>query len=155
MNKNGQAEIQTIIGSIVSIFILIVFISAMVPVFQSLTGTDDKQAEINKLINENTALKQEISNTYHSWRGELINGKKVEYKDILGFCKSAKLEEVEKDNFILTPGRYVGAEEEEEDTEKFEEKMKRMTAELSEQMKEGRKLDEEIKKNLGSIGFKV
>ncbi|MBS3133862.1 hypothetical protein J4214_01365, partial [Candidatus Woesearchaeota archaeon] len=60
MNKNGQAEIQTIIGSIVSIFILIVFISAMVPVFQSLTGTDDKQAEINKLINENTALKQEI-----------------------------------------------------------------------------------------------
>ena len=96
-----------------------------------------------------------ISDIYHAWRGELINGKKVEYKDILGFCKSAKLEEVEKDNFILTPGRYVGAEEEEEDTEKFEEKMKRMTAELSEQMKEGRKLDEEIKKNLGSIGFKV
>jgi len=94
---------------------------------------------------------KKISSTYHSWRGE----NKQKYEDVLGFCKSAKLEEVEKNNFILTPGRYVGIQEEAEDDEAFEEKMKRLIAELSEQMKEGKKLDEEIKKNLESIGFKV
>ncbi|MBU0459663.1 MAG: hypothetical protein KKH52_05015 [Nanoarchaeota archaeon] len=60
-NKKGQAEIQAVIGGIISILIIIVFISAMIPVFQSLTGADQKQAEINKLVNENTALKQELS----------------------------------------------------------------------------------------------
>ena len=94
---------------------------------------------------------KKISSTYHSWRGE----NKLKYEDVTGFCKSAKLEEVEKNNFILTPGRYVGIVEEEQDDEAFEEKMKRLTAELSSQMKEGKKLDEEIKKNLESIGFKV
>jgi len=94
---------------------------------------------------------KKISSTYHSWRGE----NKLKYEDVTGFCKSAKLEEVEKNNFILTPGRYVGIQEEAEDDEAFEEKMKRLTAELSEQMKEGQKLDQEIKKNLESIGFKL
>ena len=94
---------------------------------------------------------KKISSTYHSWRGE----NKQKYEDVLGFCKYEKLEEVEKNNFILTPGRYVGIQEEEEDDEAFEEKMKRLTAELSEQMKEGRKLDEEIKKNLEKIGWRV
>jgi len=93
---------------------------------------------------------KKISSTYHVWRGE--GGK---YKDIPGFCKSAKLKEVEKHNFILTPGRYVGIQEVEEDPEEFEEKMKRLTSELKKQMQEGKKLDEEIKKNLGGIGFKV
>lgn len=93
---------------------------------------------------------KKISSTYHAWRGE--GGK---YSDILGFCKSAKLDEIRKHDHILTPGRYVGAEEEEEDTELFEQKMKRLTAELAKQMQEGKKLDEEIRKNFGSIGFKV
>jgi type I restriction enzyme M protein len=92
---------------------------------------------------------KKISSTYHAWR---TGGK---YKDEPGFCKSAKLEEVEKHNFILTPGRYVGIQEEEEDEEKFEAKMKRLTSELSTQMEEGKKLDKEIKKNLEGIGFKV
>ena len=73
----------------------------------------------------------------------------------MGFCKSAKLDEIRKHGHILTPGRYVGAEEEEEDTELFEEKMKRLTAELSKQMQEGKKLDEEIKKNLEGMGYGV
>ncbi|MBI2548791.1 SAM-dependent DNA methyltransferase [Candidatus Woesearchaeota archaeon] len=94
---------------------------------------------------------KKISSTYHSWRGE----NKLKYEEVTGFCKSAKLEEIEKNNFILTPGRYVGIQEEVEDDEAFEERMKRLTAELSEQMKEGQKLDVEIKKNLESIGFKV
>jgi type I restriction enzyme M protein len=93
---------------------------------------------------------KKIVSTYHAWRGE--GGK---YVDIAGFCKSAPLDEVKKRDYILTPGRYVGAEEEEEDTEAFEEKMKRLTSELSKQMKEGKKLDEEIKKNLVGVGFKV
>ena len=74
---------------------------------------------------------KKISDTYHAWRGEPIDGQKVEYKDIAGFCKAVKLEEIRKQGHILTPGRYVGAEEEEEDEEAFEEKMKRLTAELA------------------------
>src|SRR3989441_1459904 len=93
-----------------------------------------------------------ISETYHAWRGEL-KGKK--YEDIAGFCSSASLDEIRKQGWILTPSRYVGAEEEEDDTEEFEEKMKRLTAELSEQMKQGQKLDSEIKKNLEDIGFSI
>jgi len=93
---------------------------------------------------------KKISDTYHAWRGE--GGK---YADVLGFCKSAKLDEIRKHGHILTPGRYVGAEEEEEDSEIFEEKMKRLTSELAKQMEEGKKLDAEIKKNLEGIGFKV
>lgn len=93
---------------------------------------------------------RKISETYHAWRGELKDKK---YQDTPGFCKSASLEEVRKQGWILTPGRYVGVEEEEEDTEAFEEKMKRLTADLSEQMKQGQKLDDEIKRNLERIGF--
>ena len=94
---------------------------------------------------------QKISDTYHSWRGE----NKQKYEDVIGFCKVAKLDEVEKNNFILTSGRYVGIPEEEDDPEGFEEKMKRLTQELKEQMEEGKKLDAEIKKNLKSVGWEI
>ena len=96
-----------------------------------------------------------IADTYHAWRGELVDGQKLEYADIAGFCKATKLEELRKQNHILTPGRYVGAEEEDEDEEVFEEKMKRLTSELASHMEEGKKLDEEIKKSLGRIGYIV
>ncbi len=89
-----------------------------------------------------------IASVYHAWRGE--GGK---YSDVKGFCKAAKLEEIRKHEHILTPGRYVGTEEVEDDDEAFDEKMKRLTASLSEQMKKGQKLDEEIKKNLKGIGY--
>lgn len=91
---------------------------------------------------------KKITNTYHVWRG-----KGGEYKDVAGFCKSARLEEIKKHGFILTPGRYVGTEEIEEDDEVFEEKMKRLTSELSEQFKKSKELEEEIKKNLEGIGY--
>ncbi len=90
-----------------------------------------------------------IGDTYHTWRGE--TGKK--YQDIPGFCKSATLDEVRKQQWILTPGRYIGAEEEEEDAEAFEGKMKRLTAELSDQMKRAQELDAEIRSNLERIGY--
>ena len=92
---------------------------------------------------------QKIASTYHAWRGE--GGK---YEDVKGFYKSAKLEEIRQHGHILTPGRYVGAEDVEEDDEAFEEKMKRLTSDLIKQMQEGKKLDEEIKKNLEGIGFR-
>ena len=77
------------------------------------------------------------------------------YEDVLGFCKSASKEELSKHNFILTPGRYVGVPEEEDDGIPFEDKMKELTLSLAKQMKEGKRLDEEIKKNLKGIGFEV
>src|SRR2546427_1284901 len=93
-----------------------------------------------------------ISWTYHAWRGEL---KGREYEDVPGFCKSASMEEIRKQRWILTPGRYVGAEQEGDDDEVFDEKMKRLTGELSGQMKHGGRLDDEIRKNLQRIGYEL
>ena len=92
---------------------------------------------------------RKIADTYQNWR----QGK--EYADIQGFCKEASLTEIEKQDYILTPGRYVGIEQEEDDGEPFEEKMKRLTSELSEMFKESIELQEEIKKKLGAIGYEI
>jgi len=91
-----------------------------------------------------------IAGTYHSWRN-----KKCKYEDVPGFCKSATLEDIRKHGHILTPGRYVGTEQVEEDEEEFEEKMKRLTAELSTQFKKSKQLEGEIKKNLKGLGYEV
>jgi type I restriction enzyme M protein len=91
-----------------------------------------------------------ITNTYHEWKK-----KKGDYEDVTGFCKSATLEEVEKNNFVLTPGRYVGIEIDRVSDEEFEEKMNRLTSELKEQFKESKELEKKIKKNLKKIGFKI
>ena len=72
-----------------------------------------------------------------------------------GFCAVADLQQIEKQDFILTPGRYVGIEEQEDDGEPFEEKMSRLTSELSEMFKKSHELEEEIRKKLGAIGFAV
>ena len=96
---------------------------------------------------------KKIADTYHAWRGELVDGNKLEYADVAGFCMSIKLEEIRKQNHILTPGRYVGAEEEEEDEEVFDEKMKKLTGELEKLMETGQTLDEKIKENLKKIGY--
>ena len=96
---------------------------------------------------------KKIADTYHKWKGS-YNGSE-EYKDILGFCKNATLEEIKNNDYVLTPGRYVGIEEEEDDGIPFEEKMKTLTAELSEHFKKSRELEEEIKKNLKALGFEM
>jgi type I restriction enzyme M protein len=90
----------------------------------------------------------QIAGTYHAWRA-----KGSKYKDIAGFCKVAKLEDIQKHGHILTPGRYVGTEAEEEDTELFQEKMKRLTGELSGQFKKSHELEVSIKKNLEELGY--
>ena len=91
-----------------------------------------------------------IAETYHVWcGGEDADG----YADIPGFCKSAPLDEVRKHGHVLTPGRYVGAEPQEEDGEPFEAKMKRLVAELQSQQGEGVRLDAAIAENLKALGF--
>jgi len=91
-----------------------------------------------------------IAGTYHAWRGEKDAG---EYEDIPGYCKSATLEEVAKHGHVLTPGRYVGAEAQEDDGEPFEEKMARLVATLREQQAEAVKLDAAIEANLKELGY--
>ncbi|MEF8715786.1 MAG: class I SAM-dependent DNA methyltransferase [Accumulibacter sp.] len=91
-----------------------------------------------------------VVNTYHAWRGEKEAG---EYADVPGFCTSAPLDEVRKHGHVLTPGRYVGAEAQEDDGEPFEEKMKRLTATLRKQQAEAAKLDAAIDANLKELGY--
>jgi type I restriction enzyme M protein len=91
---------------------------------------------------------RKIAAAYHAWRtGD--NG----YADLPGFCKSASLEEIRGHNYVLTPGRYVGAAPKEEDSEPFEQKMRRLTAEWQAQVAEARRLNEAIQRNLEELGF--
>ncbi len=116
-----------------------------------------------------------IANTYHAWRGEFQNsprppggkshpphsfapsgervGVRVDYQDIPGFCKSATTKEIADHGCVLTPGRYVGAEEVEGDDEPFEDKMSRLTAKLEEQFAESTKLEKAIRENLQALKF--
>lgn len=112
-------------------------------------------SELGYMVNRrNRAFSDEdiakVAETYHQWKRK--GGK---YHDIKGFCKSAKLAEIEKHNFVLTPGRYVGIPDEEDDGILFEEQMAELTQELGEQMREGAILDEEIKRQLAKVGFKI
>ncbi|MHB8743715.1 MAG: type I restriction-modification system subunit M [Sulfuricaulis sp.] len=115
---------------------------------------------------------EKIVSTYHAWRGDydftrrrgergekrveveslLDSASPREYADIPGFCKSATTEEIATHGYVLTPGRYVGAEEIEDDGEPFEEKMARLVAELNGQFSESAKLEEAIRKNLKGLG---
>jgi len=93
-----------------------------------------------------------IVSTYNEWRS---NKAVVKYEDIAGFCKSAKTEEIAGHGYVLTPGRYVGAEEVEADDEPFEEKMTRLVAELNKQFAESSTLEQTIKKNLKGLGYGI
>jgi type I restriction enzyme M protein len=93
---------------------------------------------------------QKIADTYHAWRGDKDAGK---YKDEAGFSKAAKTEEIAMHGYVLTPGRFVGAGEAEEDDEAFEEKMLRLVVELEGQFAESVKLEQAIKTNLRSLGY--
>ncbi len=95
---------------------------------------------------------KKIVSTYRAWRGDKAAEK---YEDIAGFCKSAKTEEVAGHGYVLTPGRYVGAEEVEADEEPFEEKMTRLVAELNKQFAESATLEQTIKKNLKGLGYGI
>lgn len=85
----------------------------------------------------------------HAWRGKKEAGG---YADIPGFCKAASLEEIRKHGHVLTPGRYVGAEAQEEDDEPFQEKMQRLAATLDQQFTESARLEKAIRENLQKLG---
>jgi len=90
-----------------------------------------------------------VAATYHAWRGDKGAGP---YEDVAGFCKSATIDEVKAHGFVLTPGRYVGAEDVEDDGEPFDDKMKRLVAKLDAQFKEGARLEQQIRGNLRGLG---
>lgn len=91
-----------------------------------------------------------IASVYHAWRGEKGAG---EYIDLPGFCKSITLEEIQKHSHVLTPGRYVGAEEQEDDGESFDEKMSRLSRLWREQRATAVKLDVAIDTSLKGLGY--
>jgi type I restriction enzyme M protein len=91
-----------------------------------------------------------IAQTYHAWRGGPDAG---EYADIPGFCKSATLDEIREHRHVLTPGRYVGTEEQEDDAEPFEVRMNRLVNLLREQQKKAQTMDEAITASLEGLGY--
>lgn len=91
-----------------------------------------------------------IAGIYHAWRGDKDAGK---YADMPGFCKSVRLEEIRSHGHVLTPGRYVGAEDVEDDGEPFPQKMKRLTATLETQFTESARLEKTIRRNLAALNF--
>ncbi len=93
---------------------------------------------------------KKIADTYHAWRGEKDAG---EYVDVPGFCKSATLDEIRRHDYVLTPGRYVGAAAQEDDGEPFEVKMARLAAQWRKQRAEAARLDAAIEANLEALGF--
>ena len=93
-----------------------------------------------------------ISDTYHNWRSKEYQ---QTYKDIPGFCQAANIQQVRKNNYILTPGRYIDFAAEIEDGVAFDDKMQKLTATLKEQMQKANELDETIKTNLKKIGYEI
>lgn len=94
---------------------------------------------------------ERIAGTVAAWRGEAEDG--AAYEDVPGFCRSVPLAEIGQHGHVLTPGRYVGAEEVEDDDEAFAEKMQRLTLQLGEQMRKGAELDAVIRQKLGGLGY--
>jgi type I restriction enzyme M protein len=92
---------------------------------------------------------EKMIDTYYAWQ------KQDGYLDVPGFCCSVDLAELKKHDYVLTPGRYVGAEAVEQDSEPFAEKMARLSAQLKAQFAESDKLEAQIKANLAGLGFNV
>ncbi|MEE9408002.1 MAG: class I SAM-dependent DNA methyltransferase [Polaribacter sp.] len=96
---------------------------------------------------------QKITNTYHNWRSGADS--QTKYEDVKGYCKSATLEEIQKHSHVLTPGRYVGIPDEEDDGIPFETKMADLTATLKQQIDKEAELNKEIETQLSKIGFSL
>lgn len=94
---------------------------------------------------------QKIADTFHAYRGT----NKQEYVDVEGFSKAVLLDEIRNNDYVLTPGRYVGLAKKEDNGEPYEEKMQRLTSELSEQFKKSAELEEQIRSALKEIGYSL
>ena len=119
-------------------------------------------------IQNNGKEKEREYNLDRVWRGDLASSRQTAWQsaclgvwgcgareDEKGFCAVRTIDDIRAQDIILTPGRYVGIAEQEDDGEPFENKMKRLTTELSGLFEQSHKLEEEIRKQLGSIGFNV
>lgn len=95
-----------------------------------------------------------IALTYHRWRGSAFTDGQ-DYTDEPGFCMSASLADIEKHHYALTPGRYVGAADMEEDDEAFEDKMAELTASVAALMTRGKELEDEIRHRLMRLGYEL
>lgn len=102
----------------------------------------------NRELSDNDIVK--ITTTYHNWRSSAGSEGNGEYKDIPGFCKSTTLDDVRAKDYVLTPGRYIGLADDEEDFD-FEERFTRLKAELEKQMAEEEELNARIRENLTRI----
>ena len=97
---------------------------------------------------------ERIGATVAAWRGQPEKSAEIQtYADIPGYCRSVKLEEIAEHGHVLTPGRYVGVEEVEDDDEAFADKMQKLTEKLGEQMAKGAELDQLIRQKLGGLGY--
>ncbi|MAU10653.1 MAG: N-6 DNA methylase [Anaerolineaceae bacterium] len=106
---------------------------------------------VNRTLRELTeADREQITGAYHAWLDP-----EGDYEDLPGFVKSADMEQIAGHNYVLTPGRYVGAPDMDDDGEPFPEKMERLTTTLLEQFEESRELENRIRQNLADIGYEV
>jgi len=106
------------------------------------------ETRVNRVFDPEDIAK--VADAYHGWRDAAD-----EYEDVPGFCKAATTDEIRGHDFVMTPGRYVGTEEVEDDGEPFEEKMERLTGELAGEQAEARRLDDLIGKALARVGYAV
>jgi type I restriction enzyme M protein len=108
---------------------------------------------VNRVLDQEDVAR--IAGAVHRWRSDGEDGADEPYFDLPGFCRAVKQAEIAEHGHVLTPGRYVGAEETEDDDEVFDEKMERLTALLAEQMAKGVELDAVIRDKLGAMGYAV
>ena len=174
-NQSGEGEIRKILieASLVDCMVALpgqLFYSTQIPVSLWFLARDrrggtfrDRRGEVlfidarqlgsmvdrthRELTDEDIAR---IADSYHAWRGEAQAG---DYADVPGFCKSAYLEEIRRNGYVLTPGRFVGAAAEEDDGEPFGEQMARLATQFREQHVEAAKLDAAILANLKELGY--
>jgi type I restriction enzyme M protein len=111
------------------------------------------ETRVNRVLSDEDIAR--ISDTVHSWRQDGEEGSSRVYVDVPGYCRAVQLAEIAGHGHVLTPGRYVGAEQADDDDETFNEKMERLTAQLAEQMATGAALDAAIREKLGAMGYAV
>ena len=122
---------------------------------QRTTDLHQRDITVLRLDNRQVLVETEgVVEEIYSLTQTLSQGERA-YQDIAGFCASVNLDGIQKHDYVLTPGRYVGAAAEEDDGEPFAEKMARLTAQLKTQFDESDKLEGEIKKNLAGLGYSL
>jgi len=167
-NTSGEGQIREamIKGDVVDIMVALptqLFVNTQIPAclwFLSKKKTDNRKGKVlfidaRKMGTMDTRVHKvftqedidKLHRTAESWR------KDDGYEDIPGYCKSASLAEIEENGFVLTPGRYVGAEDVEDDGEPFDDKMTRLVGELKDLLVQGQALDQHITQNLMRLGY--